>query len=178
MRLKSLQNTVRFRSDIMNKRKLKCNHPGCEWEGYVRSKGKCPYHRSLELNTGKTKTWRKTGKQGSERSEFFKKYLSEPYDKWSLESGVLLRPFTVFNICHILPKRTYTSVEFDYLNIIHLTQDEHSRFDRLLDTNNFKRLEEEFPKTMKEIRLRMPVLLKKVVEEGKIKYNIEQWMNG
>lgn len=68
---------------------------------------------------------------------------------------------TVANVCHILPKRIYKSVAEDEENIIFLTLEEHTRFDRLLDSLEFGTIEKEFPMVWLRVLRQVASMLEK-----------------
>jgi hypothetical protein len=55
---------------------------------------------------------------------------------------------------------------------VYLSWDAHTRFDRLVDTNNFDRLQKEFPKSFE----RMKKVLHLVEEKGLLKTKLEEWL--
>lgn len=143
----------------------------------IRCKGKCPHCRKIEVgNTTSinTKVYKRQTpykvnsirlKQPKEVVDFFKEMISIGVGK-SIESGEIIYNLTSSNICHILPKRDYKSVATNKLNIIILTADEHSRFDKLLDRRDMETLRKEFPNTINEIKKRLSLLLPEVDEAG------------
>jgi hypothetical protein len=56
--------------------------------------------------------------------------------------------------------------------VVYLSWDAHTRFDRLVDTNNFDRLEKEFPKSF----ARMKKVVSLVEENGILKTKLEEWL--
>lgn len=68
---------------------------------------------------------------------------------YSFESGKHIYNISRKNICHLLPKRTYKSVESHSDNFVLLTYEEHNRFDDLLDKFRLEDLANEFPKSFK-----------------------------
>ena len=57
-----------------------------------------------------------------------------------------------------------------------MTLDEHTRFDQLLFSHDFDKLEEEFPNAWASARGRMRLLLPEVKEETKFKHKFEEWI--
>ena len=118
----------------------------------VRSKGLCPSCRSKELRESKKenkekvlhkkKVYRKN--TNPELSGFFRIMLDELSEVRMSMTGKPIHFPTVCNVCHILPKRIYKSVATERDNVIFLTDEEHNRFDRLLDEMDFDSLEKEF----------------------------------
>lgn len=130
------------------KRTYKCER--CGKEVAIRSKGLCPACRAKERSTGERKPFlhktisSKKKTKDPELSGFFRLMLDELNEKRMSETGRSIPLPTVCNVCHILPKRIYKSVTKERLNILFLTNEEHTRFDYLLDTLDFEGLEKEF----------------------------------
>lgn len=120
------------------------------------------------------KTRQKKKEQSEIRNEYFEYHLLRC--ERSLESGQPIPNPTRANICHIFPKRLYKSVQANVENCIYLTLSEHTRFDQLLDTNNFKQLEQEF-KCWDTVLKRIKFLLPQVKENGKLKTLLEEYIN-
>lgn len=165
-----------------------CEIPDCSWSGAIRSKVKnkdsdfygkkvCPRH-AQELNNvlytrTELKRSRKSIKRMTEKTKVHKKKVSEKRDKYfehhieicecSEESGAAIPAPSRANICHIFPKRTYSSVQADLENYVYLTLEEHTRFDQLLDRMDFETLEKEF-KCWGLVISRVEKLLPRVVE--------------
>ena len=109
----------------------------------VRSKGLCPSCRQKEKNYMKKKLIGASNKNPGIPG-FFRLMLEKlEYSRMSYTGRPINFP-TVANICHILPKRTYKSVSMDEENIIFLTNEEHTRFDELIDRLEFEKLESEY----------------------------------
>ena len=88
------------------------------------------------------------------------------------ETGEHIYTPSRLNIAHLFPKRKYRSVEDHSDNVVYLSWDAHTRFDRLVDTNNFDRLEKEFPKSF----ARMKKVISLVEENGILKTKLEEWL--
>lgn len=106
-------------------------------------------------------------------TEFFIEMSKEAHA--SVETGTPLYMVNRTNLCHILPKRKYKSVALDRRNIIFLTTDEHTRFDYLLDCNDFQGLEKEFPNAWKVACERFIEMLPDVEETGKLRTLWEEY---
>ena len=183
----------------------KCEIEGCSWSGSIRSKVKtkdsehygkkvCPKH-AQELNNYKQSTYelkrtpikpstkrikpmtdktrQKKKEQSAIRDEYFEYHLLRC--QRSEESGVSISNPTRANICHLFPKRTYKSVQANVDNCIYLTLDEHTRFDQLLDTYQFDKLEEEFQCWSNVVR-KIKALLPEVEEMGKLRILLEEYV--
>lgn len=128
----------------------------------VRSKGLCPSCRSKEMPK---KVYRKKKKEGL--SDFFGEMIEFLRLSGISYTGRSIYEPSVCNICHILPKRIYKSVAKERMNIIFLTEDEHTLFDRYLDCLEFDELERVFGAVW-ELALRQ---VKNMYDEGLIKEN-------
>lgn len=127
---------------VKNKKKLyECKVEGCTNKQPILSKGMCDFHYQKEKG-GLKKTQRKSD---TDLDIFFNnqiKLLQKiPYSE---HSGTRITKVDKKNIAHLLPKRYFSSVKDNNLNVIWLTWGEHSFFDNLLDKFDFKRLEQEF----------------------------------
>lgn len=101
-------------------------------------------------------------------SEKIKVSKNAPY---SFESGKHIYNISRKNICHLLPKRTYKSVESHSDNFVLLTYEEHNRFDDLLDKFRLEDLANEFPKTLSKLILFVREH-QDILEEKKLKQEI------
>lgn len=153
----------------------------CGTEVILRSKGLCPLCRSRELPTKIKKAIPKftvkTQKKNSERKLVRDVYFEYHIKKCtaSEESGTPIFEANRGNICHILPKRLYTSVQANLDNCVYLTLEEHTKFDYLLDTLNFDKLEKEFPNVWKLLGGRYNKISKFTNEHGKLKQKFEEY---
>lgn len=151
---------------MMKSRMLPCKE--CGRLVTIRSKGKCSACRSKELPRKERKpiNIRKNVKD-AKKSEFFEKHIKyiNTFGIRSTESDNMLIPASSCNVCHVLPKRIYKSVQYEDAWVVYLTADEHTRFDYLLDTHQFEKLAQEFPNTLAYIKL-LPFDM--VEENGKL----------
>lgn len=157
----------------------------CHTDQYIFSKGRCQRCASIEdskplirssfipKQTQKNKAYRKS--QSEIRDVFFEHHSK--FCKSSEENGELIYSPSRANVCHLFYKRTYKSVQGNLNNFVYLTLDQHTRFDNLLDKNDFKTLEEEF-KCWGLVTERMRLLLPEVKENGKLKMLFEDYING
>lgn len=123
----------------------------------IRSKGLCPLCRS------------KSKPKNKRLDVFFREQIEKlKVSPYSVEDGDTIYKPSRKNICHILPKRHFKSVESNELNIVYLTWQQHSDFDRLIDTGDFEGLQEKFPNTCLLIENRLPLLLDEVTESHKM----------
>lgn len=155
----------------------------------VRSKGKCGLCRQMEriesgdLTTKKYTIAPITNKRKKQRSEergclgtFFEFHIRQlERHPFSEESGKLIAEPSATNICHLLPKRKeggFPSVQCNLDNFVYLTWEEHTLFDKLLDNREYKKLEENFPKTWKIVCSRLKKLLSLCQERNKMYFSL------
>tara|TARA_Y100000289_G_scaffold62954_1_gene72863 strand:+ start:106 stop:522 length:417 start_codon:yes stop_codon:yes gene_type:complete len=120
---------------------------------------------------------KKSFKVDKERKEKLNKFFeahvnflkSNPF---CFETGERIYDPSRLNIAHLFPKRKYRSVEDHSSNVVYLSWDAHTRFDRLVDTNNFDRLQKEFPKSFERMKKVLPL----VEEKGLLKTKLEEWL--
>jgi hypothetical protein len=152
---------------ILRKKKI-CKE--CHTLDYLFSKGRCKKCAVGEYKSIK-KITPKTQKIKKETSKIREEYFSYHIDrcKKSEESGVLIYEPSRSNICHILPKRIYKSVQAHLNNYVYLTLDEHTRLDRFLDEMNLEAVQKEFPKIYPILKERFNSLIPYVTEtHGKL----------
>lgn len=139
----------------------------CGREVPVRSKGLCPICREKQRREqGETTMQTKKPKPKENKSEldsFFNRHVKQV--KVSFESGAKISYPSRKNVAHLFPKRRYKSVATNDENVAYLTWQEHTDFDRYVDTRNLEKLETFFPKTW----MRMKKVLPLVLEDGKLK---------
>lgn len=80
------------------------------------------------------------------------------------------------NICHIFPKRNHESIKCEKENAVYLTIDEHSLFDRLLDSHDWDELEKQFPNCWPDVCSRAKSLLPKIEESTKFKTLFSEYL--
>jgi hypothetical protein len=166
---------------IQQKKKI-CKN--CQTEQYIFSKGRCqrcatiedskPLKRgtTIKKQTEKNKVHRKS--QSAIRDVYFDYHIRNC--RSSEHSGTIIFFPTRANCCHLFDKARHPSVQGNLINCIYLTLDEHTRFDQLLYSNEFDKLEEEFPNAWASARGRMRLLLPVVKEETKFKNKFEKWI--
>jgi hypothetical protein len=166
---------------IQQKKKI-CKN--CQTEQYIFSKGRCqkcatiedskPLKRgtTIKKQTEKNKANRKS--QSAIRDVYFDYHIRNC--RSSEHSGTIIFFPTRANCCHLFDKARHPSVQGNLINCVYLTLDEHTRFDQLLYSNEFDKLEEEFPNAWKSASGRMVLLLPEVKEETKFKNKFEQWI--
>jgi hypothetical protein len=165
---------------VQQKKKI-CKN--CQTEQYIFSKNRCqrcatiedskPLKRgcTIKQQTEKNKLYRKS--QSTIRDVFFEYHIANCAS--SEHSGTIIFFPTRANCCHIFDKARHPSVQGNLINCVYLTLDEHTRFDQLLYTHQFDKLEDEFPNAWASAIGRMRLLLPEVKEETKFKNKFEEW---
>jgi len=167
---------------MIQKKKKVCKN--CETEQYIFSKGRCqrcatiedskPLKRgsTIKKQTEKNKAYRKS--QSTVRDTYFDYHIQNC--RSSEHSGFPIVIPTRANCCHLFDKARHPSVQANLINCVYLTLDEHTRFDQLLYSHEFDRLEDEFPNAWASAKGRMRLLLPLVKEETKFKNKFEEWI--
>ena len=165
---------------VKNKKCVSCGREDQPWFSKKRCK-RCatiedskPLKRgtTIKKQTDKNKTYRKS--QSTIRDVFFDYHIRNC--RSSEHSGTIIFFPTRANCCHLFDKARHPSVQGNLINCVYLTLDEHTRFDQLLYSHEFEKLEEEFPNAWKSASGRMVLLLPEVKEETKFKNKFEQWI--
>jgi hypothetical protein len=157
---------------VKNKKCISCGREDQPWF----SKKRCKQCASKDYKIPKISPKKRIEKkeQSDIRDVYFTYHISKC--RKSEESGVPIYEPNRTNICHILPKRTYKSVQGHFDNYIYLTLDEHTRFDKLLDEMEFDKLKKEFPSAIIILYLRFKKLIPFVTEtDGKLFNNLKTY---
>ena len=118
------------------------------------SKGYCQQHSPKKpIKSAREKTTEKKIETTEIREVYFDYHLQKCTQ--SEHSGISINNPTRSNICHILPKSTHPSVQDLIENCVYLTFSEHERFDKLLFSLEFDKLEKEFGNTWDKILIRL-----------------------
>jgi hypothetical protein len=169
-----------------------CQIPGCDREVQIRStiktgpytgKKACPQH-AAEYNTVKKKP--KPIKKITEKTQLKKKERSSIRDLYfhyhlqkithSEEDYSPIPSPTTANCCHLLPKSSHPSVQSNLDNVVYLTLDQHTKFDNLLMTANFNRLEKEFPRSWPIVCSRLRKVIPLCTERTKLYFKLEEYL--
>lgn len=158
----------------MTKKKLyQCSVEGCTNQQQILSKGKCNYHRSLELRREKEVKEKAKTNLDAFYDEMVRYYKRVPFSE---ESGNLIENISRTNIAHILPKGKFADIATDPQNVVLLTWQEHHDFDKYILENDFERLEKEFPMLSGRLKIIIPKLLERTKNRNKLYYNLEKWL--
>lgn len=177
----------------MERKLYKCKHPDCNTEQAILNKGLCNYHRGMQRQAdGTLPKYTKKIKQISTKRKLARKeergclkgffdYHIRMLEKnpYSEESGDRIYEPSVMQICHLLPKRKqggFPSVQCNIDNVVYLTLQEHTRFDKLLDEKRYTELEKEFPKSWKKACFRMEKVLSLCTERNKTYFALTEYL--
>ena len=163
-----------------NKACIECGRDDQPWFSKKRCRG-CAIAASSGIKrkpiavkqTAKNKEYRKS--QSAIRDTYFEYHIANCRN--SEHSGVSILFPTRANCCHLFDKARHPSVQANLTNCVYLTLDEHTRFDQLLYSHEFEKLEDEFPNAWASAKARMRLLLPEVQEETKFKNKFEQWIS-
>lgn len=128
--------------------------------------------KPIKKQTQKNISYRNT--RSAVRDEYFLHHIQEC--QRSEFSGKTISDPNRSNICHLFDKGRHPSVQGNIANYIYLTLDEHTRFDQLLYSHEFEKLQEEFRHAWVLALGRMEMLLEDVQEQTKFKTKIEEWI--
>lgn len=139
----------------------------CGRKVIILSKGLCQVCRSKTKPAVRRKpVVARPKKKSHNYSEFYRGCIERLSTlKISEYSGQSIAMPTTCNICHILPKRIYKSVAEEPDNIIFLTAEEHTKYDRFLDCMDLPGLRSSMP-GLYDLTIRR---VSKMVDQGKIK---------
>lgn len=158
----------------------------------VRSKEKCPICRQNERKAAgqlpkptykipqkskQIKRTRKRKKTNDCLTVFFNTHLEllsrNPY---SILNNFIPSP-SITNIAHLLPKRSFKDIQCNLENCIYLTWQEHSDFDRMMDSHEFDKLEIYFGETWENICNSLQNLLSLTQHRNKHYWAVLEYLN-
>lgn len=155
---------------IKNKKCKECNNP-------VFSKGFCKFHQPKKsIKQSRERTKEKKQLQSEKRGLYFEYHLERCTR--SEESFKQISNPTRANICHILPKSLHPSLEDNLKNCIYLTFEEHERFDKLLFSLEFEKLEKEFKNSWQKICIIAEELLSLSNESSNLSREFKKYLDG
>lgn len=153
-----------------SKKCLECDRPAF-------SKGLCQIHqpkKSIKQSRATTKE-KNIGKQ-EKRNSYFDYHLERCTR--SEESLKQISNPTRANICHILPKSLHPSLEDNLKNCVYFTFEEHERFDKLLFSLEFEKLEKEFKNSWQKICIIAEELLSLSNESSNLSREFKKYLDG
>jgi len=157
-----------------NKECISCGRDDQPWFSKKRCKSctQIESKKTIRKQTQKNIEYRNT--RSAVRDEYFHYHLG--ICQASEFSGKRISSPSRANICHLFDKARHPSVQGNIINYIYLTLDEHTRFDQLLYSHEFDKLESEFKGAWFIALDRMQMLLPEVEEQTKFKFKIEEWI--
>ena len=161
---------------IKSKKCLECDRPAF-------SKGLCQIHakpKPLSKGSGKIKSKRDT----TVEKNTAKKELRDVYFEYHLErctrseeSFKQISNPTRANICHIIPKGLHPSVQDNLENCVYYLFEEHERFDKLLFSLEFEKLEKEFKNSWDKVCIRAENVLSLCEESTNLSREFKKYLN-
>lgn len=148
------------------------------------SKGFCKVHTEKSIIRSKSKAI-KSSRDSTVEKKLAKSELRNIYFDYHIErcshsefSGVPITEPTRSNICHLIPKSNHPSVQDNLDNCIYLTLKEHERFDYLLFSHKFNKVDEEFKKISNLIWNRFKKVLSSCQESTNFTRELKKYLDG
>lgn len=162
---------------IKSKKCKECGRPAF-------SKGLCQVHaKSKPLSKGAGKI--KSKRESTVEKNTAKKELREVYFDYHLErctrseeSFKQISNPTRANICHIIPKGLHPSVQDNLENCVYYLFQEHERFDKLLFSLEFGKLEKEFKNSWEKVCIRAKNVLSLCEESTNLSREFKKYLDG
>ena len=155
---------------IKSKKCSECDKPAF-------SKGLCQLHQPKKgIRQNRESTQEKTAIKQEKRNSYFEYHLERCTR--SEESFKQISNPTRANICHILPKGIHPSVQDSLENCIYYLFEEHERFDKLLFSLEFEKLEKEFKNSWNKVCARVKNILPLCEESTNLSRELEKYLNG
>jgi hypothetical protein len=162
---------------IKSKKCSECDRP-------VFSKGLCQLHskdKSIPKGSNKIKQKRdKTAEKNTIKKEIIEVYFDYHIERCtrSEESFKQISNPTRANICHIIPKGLHPSVQDNLENCVYYLFEEHERFDKLLFSLEFEKLEKEFKNSWDKICTRAKYVLSLCQESTNLSREFKKYLDG
>lgn len=155
---------------IKSKKCKECNRPAF-------SKGLCQLHQPKKgIKNSREKTVQKRNKKQDIRNSYFEYHLERCTR--SEESFKQISNPTKANICHILPKSLHPSLQDNLKNCIYYSFEEHERFDKLLFSLEFDKLEKEFKNSWKKVCIIAEELISLSEESTNLSREFKKYLDG
>jgi hypothetical protein len=141
------------------------------------SKGYCKIHqpkKNIKLSRDTTKL--KKQERQEKRNSYFEYHL-EKCDR-SEESFKQISNPTRANICHIFPKGLHSSVQDNLENCVYYSFEEHERFDKLLFSLEFSKLEKEFLNSWNKVCTRAKNIIPLLEESTNLSRELIKYLDG
>jgi hypothetical protein len=155
---------------IKSKKCKECDRP-------VFSKGYCQIHQPKKsIKSSRESTKEKTAIKQEKRNSYFEFHLERC--NRSEESFKQISNPTRANICHIFPKGLHPSVQDNLENCVWLLFEEHERFDKLLFSLEFDKLEKEFKNSWNKVCTRAKNIVPLLKESTNLSREFIKYLNG
>ena len=155
---------------IKSKKCSECDRPAF-------SKGLCQLHQPKKgIKQNRESTKEKTAIKKEKRNSYFEYHLERCTR--SEESFKHISSPTRANICHILPKGIHPSIQDNLENCVYYLFEEHERFDKLLFSLEFEKLEKEFKNSWDKVCIRAKKVLLLCKESTNLSRELEKYLNG
>jgi len=155
---------------IKSKKCSECNRPAF-------SKGLCQLHQPKKgIKQNRESTQEKTAVKKEKRNSYFEYHLERCTR--SEESFKQISNPTRANVCHIIPKGLHPSVQDNLENCVYYLFQEHERFDKLLFSLEFEKLEKEFKNSWNKVCIRAKNILPLCKESTNLSRELEKYLNG
>jgi hypothetical protein len=141
------------------------------------SKGFCQVHQPKKsIKSFRESTKAKKEVKQDKRNVYFDYHLERC--SRSEESFKEITNPTRANICHILPKGIHPSVEDNLDNYVYYSFSEHERFDKLLFSLEFDKLEKEFKNSWDKVCIRAEYILSLCQESTNLSREFKKYLDG
>lgn len=168
---------IRFQGFILRRFQMIKSKKCSECDNPVFSKGFCRFHQPKKsIKKSREQTVEKKKETQDKRNVYFDYHINRCTH--SEESKKPINNPTRANICHILPKSLHPSLQDNLDNCILLTFSEHERFDKLLFSLEFNKLEKEFKNSWDNVCFKIKYLLYLSEESSNLSRELEKYING
>jgi len=141
------------------------------------SKGLCQVHQPKKaIKNSRESTKEKTATKQEKRNGYFNYHLEKCTR--SEESLKQISNPTRANICHIFPKGLHPSVQDNLENCIYYSFEEHERFDKLLFSLEFDKLEKEFKNSWNKVCTRANNIVPLLKESTNLSREFIKYLDG
>lgn len=145
------------------------------------SKGFCQKHSSKSIIKSKGVIKQKSGRKEDSKKEkqgrrsIYFEYHIERCTHSEFSKTIISNP-TRSNIAHLIDKGRHPSLEDNLDNYVYLQTSEHERFDKLLFSLEFDKIEKEFKNILDLIRIRYIKLIPLCKESTNFTRELEKWI--
>lgn len=147
------------------------------------SRGFCQRHMPkfpITSKGGIKKSTLRTAEKNKDKISIRNIYFDYHIEKciYSEESRNLINNPTKANICHLIDKGRHPSLQDNLENCIYLTFSEHERFDKLLFSLEFEKLEKEFKNSWDKTCIKYNNLLHLCTENTNFTRELKKYLDG